>query len=142
MDNVNRLLILAAGGLVLNERGEVLFMFRKGKWDLPKGKLDPGETMDACALREVMEETGLVQVELKNFLLVTEHLYTERGKQILKKSHWYQMEAGSHQRLIPQAEEEISELRWLAPADFNIVLANTYPSIVEVLEAGGFSLRN
>ncbi len=69
MDNANRLLILAAGGLVLNEKGEVLFMFRKGKWDLPKGKLDPGETMDACALREVMEETGLVQVELKNFLL-------------------------------------------------------------------------
>ncbi len=140
MDNANRLLVLAAGGLVLNERGEVLFMFRKGKWDLPKGKLDPGETMDACALREVMEETGLVQVELKNFLLVTEHLYTERGKLILKKSHWYRMEAASHQRLIPQTEEEISELRWLAPADFNIVLANTYPSIVEVLVAGGFSL--
>ena len=142
MDNTNRLLILAAGGLVLNEKGEVLFMFRKGKWDLPKGKLDPGETMDACALREVMEETGLVQVALKNFLLTTEHLYTERGKPILKKSHWYLMEADSHQRLVPQAEEEISELRWLAPADFNIALANTYPSIVEVLVAGGFSLGN
>ena len=87
MDNTNRLLILAAGGLVLNEKGEVLFMFRKGKWDLPKGKLDPGETMDACALREVMEETGLVQVALKDFLLITEHLYAERGKQIIKKSH-------------------------------------------------------
>jgi 8-oxo-dGTP pyrophosphatase MutT (NUDIX family) len=138
MDNANRLLILAAGGLVINERGEVLFMFRKGKWDLPKGKLDPGETMEACALREVMEETGLAQVELKFFLLTTEHLYTERGQLILKKSHWYQMEAGSHQRLIPQVEEEISELRWLAPADFKIVLSNTYPSIVEVLQAGGF----
>jgi 8-oxo-dGTP pyrophosphatase MutT (NUDIX family) len=137
MDNANRLLILAAGGLVMNERGEVLFMFRKGKWDLPKGKLDPDETMEACALREVKEETGLIQVEMKNFLLITEHLYTERGQLILKKSHWYRMEAGSHQHLIPQTEEEISELRWLAPADFKIVLANTYPSIVEVLKAGG-----
>ena len=93
--------------------------------------------MDACALREVMEETGLVQVALKDFLLTTEHLYAERGKQIIKKSHWYLMEANSHQRLVPQAEEEISELRWLAPADFNIVLANTYPSIEDVLGAAG-----
>ena len=61
---------------------------------------------------------------------------------ILKKSHWYQMKAGSHQRLIPQTEEEITELRWIAPANFHIVLANTYPSIVDVLVAGGFNLKN
>ena len=60
MDNTNRLLILAAGGLVLNEKGEVLFMFRKGKWDLPKGKLDPGETMDACALSHGIATTALL----------------------------------------------------------------------------------
>ncbi len=60
-------------------KGEVLFMFRRGKWDLPKGKLDPGETLEACALREVEEETGVGQLELKNFLLVTEHTYAERG---------------------------------------------------------------
>jgi 8-oxo-dGTP pyrophosphatase MutT (NUDIX family) len=138
----NRLLIEAAGGLVKNEKGELLFMFRKGKWDLPKGKLDPGETMEDCALREVREETGLVQLELKNFLLITEHEYTERGEFILKKSHWYLMEAASHQLLIPQTEEDISELRWVRPADFKIVLTNTYPSIVEVLQAGGFIFGN
>lgn len=131
------MIIQAGGGLVENEKGEVLFMFRKGKWDLPKGKLDPGETLEACALREVEEETGVGRLELKKFLLVTEHAYEEKGIPILKITHWYQMKTDSHQSLIPQAEEEISELRWIGPADFKIVLRNTYPSILDVLKSGG-----
>ena len=67
MNEKRRVIIKAGGGLVKNEKGEVLFMFRKGKWDLPKGKLDPGETMDACAVREVMEETGVSGLSIVNF---------------------------------------------------------------------------
>ncbi len=132
-----KILLLAAGGLVQNEMGDILFMFRRGKWDLPKGKLDPGETLEECALREVEEETGVGQLELKKFLLQTLHEYEELGKVIEKKTHWYFMTTTSHQKLIPQTEEDITELRWIAPADFDIVLRNTYPAIVEVLRSGG-----
>lgn len=140
MEVKNRILIEAAGGLVINEKGEVLFIFRRGKWDLPKGKLDPGETMEACALREVKEETGLVQLSLKRFLLVTDHEYEDAGKPILKKSYWYLMHADSHQSLVPQTEEDISEIQWIGPAGFKRVERNTYPTILEVLRAGGFQL--
>jgi 8-oxo-dGTP pyrophosphatase MutT (NUDIX family) len=138
MDTENRILIQAAGGMVVNEKGEVLFMFRRGKWDLPKGKLDIGETLEACALREVEEETGVGNLELKKFLLITEHFYKERGKSIKKLSHWYLMGAHSDQELVPQTEEDITELRWIAPADAHIIERNTYPAILDVLKTGGF----
>jgi 8-oxo-dGTP pyrophosphatase MutT (NUDIX family) len=132
-----KVLIQAAGGLVENEKAEILFMFRRGKWDLPKGKLDPGETLEECALREVEEETGVGQLSIKKFLLTTLHEYEELGKVIEKKTHWYYMHANSYQPLVPQLEEDITELRWFGPDDFGIVLRNTYPAIVEVLRAGG-----
>ncbi|HCL83820.1 MAG TPA: hypothetical protein DIC22_07590 [Chitinophagaceae bacterium] len=132
-----RILIRAGGGLVVNEKGEVLFMFRRGKWDLPKGKLDPGETLEACALREVTEETGVQKPELIKFLLITEHEYEERGLAIRKKTYWYLMKTNSHQPLVPQFEEDITELKWIGPDDYKIVQQNTYPGIIEVLKAGG-----
>jgi 8-oxo-dGTP pyrophosphatase MutT (NUDIX family) len=138
MKKENRILIRAGGGLVENEKGEILFMFRRGKWDLPKGKLDPGETLAACALREVSEETGVTRLELKKFLLVTEHEYEENGLPILKETHWYQIIANGNQLLIPQTEEDITELKWLGPSDFSIVQQNTYPGILDVLKAGGY----
>lgn len=140
MGKEKRILVRAAGGLVVNEKGEVLFMFRLGKWDLPKGKLDPGETLEICALREVEEETGLSQLELKKFLLVTEHEYEERGLLILKNTHWYLINATGSQKLVPQTDEDILELRWFGAGDFNIVARNTYPGIIEVLRAGGFTI--
>jgi len=136
MTEKNRIRIQAGGGLVKNEKGETLFMFRRGKWDLPKGKLDPGESLEDCALREVREETGVSRLAILKFLLVTEHEYREHGIWILKESHWYLMSASSQETLIPQTEEDISELRWVAPDNLNIILQNTYPSIVEVLRAG------
>ena len=137
MDIANRILIHAAGGLVENEKGEILFMYRRDKWDLPKGKLDEGETLAQCAVREVQEETGISQLELKEFLLVTEHIYEERGVSVLKKSHWWLMKTSSTQPLTPQREEDITELKWIGAKDFHIVLSNTYPAIIEVLKAGG-----
>src|SRR5450432_206693 len=137
MKKTKRAIIQAGGGLVENEKGEILFMFRRGKWDLPKGKIGPGETMEECALREVEEETGVSDLRLIKFLLVTTHDYAEGGKHIKKESHWYLMKSSSRAKLIPQIEEDISELRWIGPADFKIVLANTYPAILDVLRVGG-----
>jgi 8-oxo-dGTP pyrophosphatase MutT (NUDIX family) len=136
MNEKNRITIKAGGGLVKNESGEILFMFRRGKWDLPKGKLDPGESLEDCALREVREETGVGRLVIIKFLLVTEHEYQEGGIRILKESHWFLMRASGHEPLIPQTEEDISELRWIAPGKFDIILQNTYPSIIDVLRAG------
>jgi len=130
------ILIKAGGGLVKNEKGEVLFMFRRGKWDLPKGKLDDGETLEACALREVQEETGLRDLHLEGPLLVTWHTYDESGKHILKETHWYMMKASESQALLPQQEEQITELKWVGKKGFPTLLANTFPSIVDVIKAG------
>ncbi|MDP4253925.1 MAG: NUDIX domain-containing protein, partial [Bacteroidota bacterium] len=102
------ILVKAAGGLVRNEKDEILFMMRRGKWDLPKGKLDKGESLEQCALREVTEETGLGQARLEKFLLVTYHTYDESGKHFLKETTWYSMYASGDQAMKPQLEEQIT----------------------------------
>ncbi len=127
-------IIQAGGGLAENEFGEILFMYRRGKWDLPKGKLDAGETIEECALREVREETGLAKVSLIKFLLTTYHTYIENGRHILKESYWYQMKSSSTEKLIAQSEEDIQEVKWLKREDLHEVLGNTYPSVLEVIE--------
>jgi len=128
------ILIQAGGGLVQNEKGEILFIFRRGKWDLPKGKLDKGETLEDCAVREIKEETGLKDVRLEGPLLVTWHTYDESGKHILKETHWFRMMTRSDQSLQPQHEEQITELRWVKKEDTHPLLANTFPSIVDVIK--------
>lgn len=125
--------IEAGGGLVENEKGEWLFIFRREKWDLPKGKLDDGESIDACAIREVEEETGLHKVEIVGDLGKTWHAYHENGKFCLKQSTWYKMKVAGKQNLVPQTEEDITSIKWLTPDQLDDVLQNTYPSIKEVL---------
>ncbi|MEP7279651.1 MAG: NUDIX domain-containing protein, partial [Bacteroidota bacterium] len=112
-------------------------IFRRGKWDLPKGKLDKGETLDQCALREVSEETGLQNIQLQEFLMATYHTYHENGHFILKESHWYNMTTSDKQKLVPQTAEEISEARWVQPSAINELLNNTFPSVQDVLVAAG-----
>jgi 8-oxo-dGTP pyrophosphatase MutT (NUDIX family) len=133
------LIIQAGGGLVRNEKGEYLFMFRRNKWDLPKGKLDPGETLEQCAVREVGEETGLHNVRPESPLVVTYHTYDENGKHILKETHWYRMGVSDGRSITPQQEEQITELRWVAPDGMGVLLKNTFPSIIDVLRAAGLS---
>lgn len=127
------IIIQAAGGVVRNENEEILLIFRRGKWDLPKGKLDPGETLEDCAVREVEEETGLKNIELISPLTITYHTYHEGSKFILKESHWYNMKVSGEQKLIPQTEEDIHEIKWVKDTELKPFMKNSYPSVVDVL---------
>ncbi len=129
------ILVQAGGGLVSNGKGQYLFMLRRGKWDLPKGKLDKGETLEQCAVREVGEETGLHGVRLEAPLLVTYHTYDENGKHILKETHWYRVTASAAQPTTPQLEEQITELVWAGGKEIAAFSKNTFPSIIDVLNA-------
>lgn len=127
-------IVKAAGGLVYNSEGKFLIMKRRGKWDLPKGKMEKGETEPESAVREVKEECGITNVQLGDFLLATYHTYREKGKFILKPTYWYEMTVLQNEPLVPQAEEEISEVKWIDESGIREIYSNTYPSIVEVLE--------
>ena len=127
-------LIQAAGGVVKNENEEILMMFRRGKWDLPKGKLDEGETLQQCAKREVEEETGLQNLEIIKPLAITYHTYNQFGKHNLKECHWYAMKTAGNEKLIPQTEEDITEILWVKKEDLGNYLPNTFPTIVDVLK--------
>jgi 8-oxo-dGTP pyrophosphatase MutT (NUDIX family) len=128
--------IQAAGGVVRNEKKEILIIFRRGKWDLPKGKLDENEKPEDGALREVKEETGLQNVQLISPLAVTYHTYHEGTRFILKESHWYTMKAGGNQQLIPQTNEDILELKWVKPNKLQQHIKDSYPSVADVLATG------
>jgi 8-oxo-dGTP pyrophosphatase MutT (NUDIX family) len=128
-------LIKAAGGFVY-DKNNILFIFRKGKWDLPKGKLDKGESLETCAVREVEEETGLKNVIFKKPLTVTYHTYSEKGKEILKETHWFLLHADSSMPLDPQTMEDIEECKWTGFDDLEDFMANTYPLVKEVVSKG------
>jgi 8-oxo-dGTP pyrophosphatase MutT (NUDIX family) len=125
--------IQAAGGLVTNEKKEILLIFRRGKWDLPKGKLDKGEKLEECAVREVEEETGLTKIKLLSPLTITWHSYHEGARFILKESHWYKMKVSGEQKLIPQTTEDIHEIKWVKADSLSSYLKNSYPAITDVL---------
>lgn len=129
-------LIEAAGGIV--RRGDqFLFIKRHGLWDIPKGKLDKGESPDRGGIREIEEETGLVAPKIIQKLNDTWHTYISRkGNKILKKTYWYYLE-DTHptQELIPQEEESITEVRFFHPNEFEQIRSNTYGSIIEVIGA-------
>jgi 8-oxo-dGTP pyrophosphatase MutT (NUDIX family) len=122
-----------AGGVVRNDEGEILMIFRRGKWDLPKGKIDEGETLEECAAREVEEETGVKNLSIIRKVTVTYHTYKEYGKQILKESHWFEMISQGKQKLIAQTEEDITDIEWVKPGEITKKFDNTFPLIKEVL---------
>lgn len=106
-------IIEAAGGLVINPEGDMLFIRRLGKWDLPKGKMEKGESREESAVREIEEETGLRDVELIQFINTTYHIYIERnGDKILKCTHWFEMNFNGEDTSKPQIEEGITEVAW------------------------------
>lgn len=129
-------LIKAAGGLVQSAKGNYLFIFRNKRWDLPKGKVEKAEKMKEAARREVEEECGVKIYTNDEKLCKTYHVYTMGSKVVLKKTNWYSMTVKGEPKLIPQKEEGITKASWLSKTELAPVLDNTYPSIVQVLEAG------
>ncbi len=125
--------IVAAGGLVKNKKGELLLIFRNGKWDLPKGKIEKDETYSEGALREVQEETGLKKLKLLLEFQRTYHTYIQNEKRILKETVWYLMQA-EDKSTTPQLEEGITKTEWIAAADAAKVFTNTYKNILLLLK--------
>jgi ADP-ribose pyrophosphatase YjhB (NUDIX family) len=127
--------IEAAGGIVRNENDGFLFIKRLGIWDLPKGKLKKDETAEHGAIREVMEETGLNGLHITKKLQSTFHIYTnKKGREILKETFWFEMKCQSVQTLVPQTEEDITEVKWFKPEEINIISQKTYPSLRALLQ--------
>lgn len=127
-------IVEAGGGVVENENGEILFIHRRGYWDLPKGKIDKGETKEEAAVREVEEETGVKGLELKDHILTTHHSYRNRkDRRCIKVSHWYRMSCES-QDLIPQTEEDIEQATWLSREAYQSIRSEAYDSIIDVMQ--------
>ena len=121
----------AAGGVVAFG-DKILAMRRNGRWDLPKGHQDPGEDISVTALREVMEETGIDNLQLKDLICITDHCYKRNGIWHLKHTWWYDMLYTDPTDLTPQREEDIAKAAWVAKSSLPPYLLNTYPSILEV----------
>jgi 8-oxo-dGTP pyrophosphatase MutT (NUDIX family) len=125
----------AAGGIV--QHGDAyLFIRRNGVWDIPKGKLDKGESPEEGAVREIEEECGLTKPVIQKHLVSTWHTYEHKGKHVLKKTYWYWLlSTEKNLKLVPQLEEGITEVQFFRKEDFKKLKSETYLSICEVIEA-------
>jgi len=124
----------AAGGIVMNEDGEILVIFRRGSWDIAKGKVDPGEKIEDAAVREVEEETGIKKIKRKKLIDITYHTYSgKNGDRRIKKTYWYSMKAPK-QPLTPQTEEDIEKAEWVNPNEFLATYSPIYPNILEIVK--------
>jgi 8-oxo-dGTP pyrophosphatase MutT (NUDIX family) len=128
--------IQAAGGFVHTDDHNLLMIFRRGKWDLPKGKRDDGEDLETCALREIKEETGLQQVKSEGNLTTTYHTYHQDGRYWLKESHWFMVHSTKQTEFIPQLEEDIEKCVWVPIDQLAPYMENTLGSIIDVVTAG------
>lgn len=127
----------AAGGVVIRE-GRLLFIFRNGKWDLPKGKSEKGETSSETALREVSEECGITGQQIVKPLFPTHHIYLSpypgfKGKWIFKETFWFEMKYDKAEEAFPQRKEGITRLKWFSPAELDEVLENTYENLKQII---------
>lgn len=130
--------VLAAGCIVENELGEILWMKRNGRWDLPKGKVERGERIEAAALREVTEETGISDLVLKEALGQTYHTYEMHGNIELKTTFWFSaLHTGGRTAGKPQHEEGISAIEWIAQPIPEEILGSTFASLRRLLAARG-----
>lgn len=123
----------AAGGVVKNQNNEYLFIHRLGKWDLPKGKVEEGETIKSAAVREVEEECGINNLVLNEHLTTTYHIYFQDNLK-LKATYWYAMDYTGNETLIPQLEEGIGIAEWKSKSDFPELYSQTYENIKIVLD--------
>jgi 8-oxo-dGTP pyrophosphatase MutT (NUDIX family) len=127
----------AAGGLVKNLKDEYLLIFRRGKWDLPKGKLDRNESFEDAAIREVEEECGIHDLKIVRPLLSTYHTYDLKGELALKKTSWYEMLYKGNEKPIPETSEDIHEVKWVKPDQLEKYLNGSFPAIRDVFTSFG-----
>ena len=121
--------IEAAGGVVHNSKGELLFMFRNGIWDLPKGKMEKNETIEEAAIREVEEECGIKNLQLERLLDKTYHIYNMSHEYIFKITYWFLMRSDFKGDFKPQIEEGITKVEWVSQQNLTNVLANSFANI-------------
>ena len=127
--------IEAAGGIVYHTQlNKYLFIHRLGKWDLPKGKIEPGETSEKAAVREIREECGITGLRLIKPIVHTYHAYKMHQNTWFKKTYWYYFEYHKNELLAPQTEEGITTARWFSKDEFDRIYANTYGNIADVVD--------
>lgn len=130
----------AGGGLVYNDKNNILFIFRKGKWDLPKGKPEVDETIEETAIREVKEECGIGGLEIIKPLPSTYHIYqNSKDQYILKQSDWFEMRSYKWQNVLVQYEEEITDYTWSDTPVSKNLLQKAFPSIAYLIDRLGLS---
>ena len=121
--------IVAGGGKVLNPEGKILFIFRNGKWDLPKGKAEHKETIDETALREVEEETGVTGLTITKPLDITYHIFKRNNQYFIKTTYWFEMYSEFDGELLPQEKEGITKVKWVSPKKLKKIKKNIYANI-------------
>lgn len=121
--------ITAAGGMVFNTNKEILFIYRKGRWDLPKGKVDKGESLEEGAVREVEEETGVKGLKVNRYIDTTYHILKRNGKYKLKETYWYKMATDYDGKLVPQTNEDIKKAKWKNFEKSQKALVKSYENI-------------
>jgi len=125
--------IEAAGGIVQNLKKEIMFIYRLEKWDLPKGKIEAGETPEIAAEREIKEETGIKDIEIGKKIGKTYHTYEAYGKHFIKTTHWFHFNSKHAELLKPQLEEDITMIKWFSTREIKTPLQNTYASVSDIL---------
>ncbi|WP_026709947.1 NUDIX hydrolase [Flavobacterium filum] len=124
----------AGGGLVFNDKNEVLFIYRNKKWDLPKGGIEKGEEIEDTALREVEEETGVKNLKITRKLSKTYHIFKRNGRYKLKITHWFEMKTSFSGKMTGQLEEGIEKVEWVKPENIASCLTNSYENIKLLFE--------
>jgi len=131
-------IVVAAGGLVRNKKGKALFIYRNDKWDLPKGKLDKGESIEKAAVREIEEETGVSGLLVDKYLTTTYHIFKRNKEYRLKKVYWFAMRTKYKGKLVPQEDEGITKVKWLGAKKIKKALENSYFNIRLLFEDHSF----
>lgn len=124
----------AGGGLVYNDKNEVLFIYRNKKWDLPKGGIEKGEEIEDTAIREVEEETGVKNLKITRKLAKTYHIFKRNGRYKLKITHWFEMKTSYSGKMTGQLEEGIEKVEWVKPENIAACLTNSYENIKLLFE--------
>ncbi len=125
--------VVAAGGVVESDKSRLLMIHRGGRWDLPKGHWEEGETIEECAVREVEEETGVGEITLKSKICETLHAYHMHGRWEIKTTHWYAMSSSDKGELKPQTEEGIDRVKWCKREKIYKKLRDSFPTIKSVM---------